>query len=846
MYRVLTPEAETLSSILDIPSDHELNTSGLITPKGIGTIATPEKAGQILTPRGYAGKREVIIPEEEDVLKYQTHQEGGRRTVMPSGEVARAFGNFDAYFAGKVREYFPSHQGMQPSTKQSYQRVYEEKSYFDRTSGNKKAVRISKPGWVEEECLTAIRIAGEPTFAGTVVVDKAISRASALLKVVRIGIDGGCIPRVPEMPDFLAETEGYLTRLHTQRKLRFEVYDLINQTEIPASGISDLGKRIDAYGDLKHPLAYRLLTEADTDTAWYKEQMDRREKLLSLLDGDPQRMLEMYPDLKKLAEGLVCSMDVNNPPKGKVGVEIEFGEENTPFLRELPHFNTYRDCDNREISRDINLTNLNGTYLRDLSNLAAYLRDGATHISSLHLHLDRNQHPFEPNIGSLLGNSEERTVEESYDKPTWEVRGLLPPIYGKELDPAGVVDIIQLYISAASTKGFPVGSEISISEGSEPTIEQIIFVHICRFISSSEGRLAALKILEHPFVLKAVNPLALISDYVNQDQEKVYKIMKKGLFGKFARQALRDIKRNCGFEKVTYERLTDVEISLQYENQVKILEETGVLHRLESGELGIVGIDGKEHSMPDIETVLAQVRERSETLGPKMEQGFRKLLIVPFGMKLEELASIYGKALVSHYREKRLLVTKEDSTDPNINISLNTLYPISLSSIYEGADTSGRLVYYPREPSDWFSGQTKNDILASGESGWKILLVEDLPNLPANGFGEIVGGRPQLEAGESPGHYLRVLKTNPKYVGETGMTPEDWLIYALTYLEETNQVIDNWINNGKEAFLLGAFFEPGYVPIGCWDRNNYCARLSDFIYAHRDYDHSARVAVRVG
>ena len=54
------------------------------------------------------------------------------------------------------------------------------------------------------------------------------------------------------------------------------------------------------------------------------------------------------------------------------------------------------------------------------------------------------------------------------------------------------------------------------------------------------------------------------------------------------------------------------------------------------------------------------------------------------------------------------------------------------------------------------------------------------------------------------------------------MTPEDQLMYAITHLEETNQVIDDYKGKGSISYQVGAFFPAsGGVPNAYWSRDSY-------------------------
>ena len=78
------------------------------------------------------------------------------------------------------------------------------------------------------------------------------------------------------------------------------------------------------------------------------------------------------------------------------------------------------------------------------------------------------------------------------------------------------------------------------------------------------------------------------------------------------------------------------------------------------------------------------------------------------------------------------------------------------------------------------------------------------------------------------------------------MTPEEWLMQAITTLEEKNQVIDDWRGKGSIAYNTGAYFPASAsVPCACWFRDSRRARLGRSAPANRVDDIGARSAVRV-
>src|ERR1019366_1256075 len=117
--------------------------------------------------------------------------------------------------------------------------------------------------------------------------------------------------------------------------------------------------------------------------------------------------------------------------------------------------------------------------------------------------------------------------------------------------------------------------------------------------------------------------------------------------------------------------------------------------------------------------------------------------------------------------------------------------------------------------------------------------------IPRAGKGKSVGGRPRIEANKTPKEYLEAIGTG-EYQNESGMTPEEWLMQAITTLEEENQVIDDWRGKGSIAYNTGAYFQAsGYVPDAYWSRDSRRALLYGSDPALRDGGVGARSAVRV-
>jgi hypothetical protein len=244
------------------------------------------------------------------------------------------------------------------------------------------------------------------------------------------------------------------------------------------------------------------------------------------------------------------------------------------------------------------------------------------------------------------------------------------------------------------------------------------------------------------------------------------------------------------------------------------------------------------------------MKDKAEMLKTKIDQGFTELLIVPFGMKLDNLIEKYKKVILKHHKEGKLFATKKDPTDPDEPLKLDTKQPIYAWDNYKNADTEGKLVYYPKEfTTENHQGKTKQELLNEEKQGFHILLVEDLPNIHREGNGLSTGleiKRNQLEAGQTPNEYLEKIQTEEQYQNEQGQTPEDQIAYAIYYLEKHNQVIDDYSGKGSASYQLGAYFSAsGNVPRSCWSRGGRRVVLYGGSPGDRSSGDGARSGVRV-
>ncbi|HBK33529.1 TPA: hypothetical protein DDZ06_00735 [Candidatus Uhrbacteria bacterium] len=273
----------------------------------------------------------------------------------------------------------------------------------------------------------------------------------------------------------------------------------------------------------------------------------------------------------------------------------------------------------------------------------------------------------------------------------------------------------------------------------------------------------------------------------------------------------------------------------QYDFQVELLEEVGILK-----EGAITGIDGHKYPVPTLEQIAMCLFERRGELSTKHDQGFTKLLLVPFGMSLDSLQETLKQFLLKYKKD-------------HPSFPLDTGNPLYTWSGYQGADigNSPKLVYYPQFfTKEGHGGKTKMEILREQEDnqdsfpGWTVHLLQPsnsdsqdteapmgFASIPRQGKGTSQGdlvARPSLEANKTSIEYLSILQKaqddeDSPYHGETSMTPEDWITAFMIHLSETGKPLDDaWNPTNKESVscLTGAFFRSSVVvvPYAFWGR----------------------------
>ena len=270
----------------------------------------------------------------------------------------------------------------------------------------------------------------------------------------------------------------------------------------------------------------------------------------------------------------------------------------------------------------------------------------------------------------------------------------------------------------------------------------------------------------------------------------------------------------------------------QYLAQVKVLDRSGLLESFPATddhplpELGIIGVDGEQYSLPSYEDILERLKdpEARAMIEKKYEQGFTKMLLVPFALPLQKIIQKYKQTLLEiDARPNGLKAT--DGT----RLELNREDPIYIWDKLTQCDNPAtpedqQLEYqvqnYDGQTKEARGGKYKSELLNSNpQNAWQVLLIEDNPDLPAEGRGETISGRKQIEANKTPKEYLKLLQTQEQYQNEQGLTPEAALIDWLASLQETQTVRDNYQGSGKINWLVGSRLS-GLVPGFYWYRDD--------------------------
>lgn len=255
-----------------------------------------------------------------------------------------------------------------------------------------------------------------------------------------------------------------------------------------------------------------------------------------------------------------------------------------------------------------------------------------------------------------------------------------------------------------------------------------------------------------------------------------------------------------------FEDFSQEDLEKQYKTLKKAFVNAQILEKLLDDRLGVRGINEQEYAFPKLEDIIKKMKENKKILQLKIRQGFQQLLIVPFGMNLNDLTEKYKKVITKYNNKEKIFATKRNQFNSDRLLKLKKINPVWVYEEYKNADTNNDLIYYPKEFSKNHQGKTKKEILEQTRQAFEIALIEDLTIIPKKDEGKEFYKRKQLETNKTPNEYLTIIQTDPAYSYEQGMTPESYMAYAIYNLEKNNQVIDNPCCADSIFYQLGAFF----------------------------------------
>lgn len=509
----------------------ETTATGLVVPatpltvinKGTGEfrVATDEEVRQHLEKPVTTSKRSVseIALAEFDLPLFLSREVRGRLENDPQASpyLNELIANI---------ENLPNFRSARPTSDYKYSREASGRStskigYYDRLQGQRLERVVSEPGPLEKATVVIAKLLQEPDFRGEV-RDRIVVSLSELIKNYRMKTGAGF--EIPEMPDLVHSIAESINDLSTRKKSRLQLYDLLGQIVISPRQAGEVVMVMDKLKDLEHPLAYQLtlaISEAEPSHPWIRTQQERRLELLAQLDGSDQDLFDKYDELMLSSRGLVFSGDILRPLEGKVGMEFEYGrKQDVSYDAKSPKgWTDGRDGENPEMRRSDQSLKYDASYRRSFTALSRWFADNTTHISSLHLHFDRQQHPHRPDLGGLYESvGQDQTLREN-SLGTWEVRAMLPPILQRSLLPQRVADALELYLRIATEGEKNSSSKITTSHVDKTyPIDQLIFGYVAAHTVSPEGKLSLLMALHTPFMMQGINPLVLAASY---DRESI-------------------------------------------------------------------------------------------------------------------------------------------------------------------------------------------------------------------------------------------------------------------------------------------------------------------------------------
>ncbi len=544
--------------------------TGLLIPSSRRDQIARAQRG-LFVPESANMENRVLTPDEEMVKKLANQQLETQQPKRPLQEILILSNNPNTFIAQEVMRFYGANSvkeipeevsrvlaTIKPEHEKQVSRralLREEHVRFQGKDGYPYTV----PGPFETVAIRIAEAAADPDIRDGLGDTKGAETLTTLLKnaLHKYRLETKKPTEfLPELPDLVDSLLKAIDNAHLNKKLRYMIYDCLEQITIPTSKHEDILWKMDEQKDLSHPLAFQLTSQImihpqAAESSWLIDQQARYSELRKAMEQDAQTLFDSYPELRRMSKQVVMPTDPLTPITGKIGLEFEYSKD-VP-ITEIPEvwddgFDinplTQKE-DIPEMRRSSKALDFNAEYIKSLNQLAHWFRDNAEHLSSMHIHLDLSKHPFRPLIGEVLGNEEE-TIKKSIWFKTWEVRGLIVPSEvgdtQNRLSAEAVTNAIVMYIEAANNPANP-GALVYTGANQQIPLDQLTFGHIVQYLHTPEGRLAALKALQHPLMLRAINPEAIQQSYSNLSQKNVLNSLMTQISGNFQKDSIIEIIR---------------------------------------------------------------------------------------------------------------------------------------------------------------------------------------------------------------------------------------------------------------------------------------------------------------
>lgn len=296
---------------------------------------------------------------------------------------------------------------------------------------------------------------------------------------------------------------------------------------------------------------------------------------------------------------------------------------------------------------------------------------------------------------------------------------------------------------------------------------------------------------------------------VFEDELKKVRTMDEIAYFLKQKDKISELKQEV-YEKIwPFEHVAMREVIKEYKAQVALLKESGIAQRLEGGEYGVRDLISREKEVPSWEEVRHRLMKKKEILDGKFKQGFTQMLLVPFGMSLNQLMGVLGSNLIKFHEQGKLFSpqTKRTKEEKKL-LHLDIDHPITFwGNAYKEGDRNKKLSYYLKAPNSpaktWV---IKGNCLLQGDNPcWQVLFLQKESFKPPRERSKRTGGRKDLGYGLSAEGFLKKMR-GEEYKYESALTPEDWIIKFLAHLYDTGEV-SNCSNNISQ--LVGCLYNEG-------------------------------------